>query len=107
MGDLNGPKLQVKLLKDDNNEIVVHQLTYPYMGMSSADTLGIALAPRHEVYDVSFCRYSCFQPLIGTTIGSLGSRYPVIDLDTKKIRVFLAVGDKEREARKIVVEFVN
>ena len=98
------PILQVKLLNGNGEEIVAHRLAYPHIGFGSNDyQFAVVMAPRSDKED---CRYPCYQPLIGTgTINTL--RFPVIDLDTKKIRVFLAIGDKERASRKIVVEFVQ
>ena len=104
------PKLQVKLLNENDGEIVAHRLAYPYTGMpSNNNDFGIVLTPRFEQSDGNRnCRYPCEQPLIGSQL-SYPPNYSrhVIDLDVRKIRVFLTIGDKERAARKIVVEFVQ
>jgi len=97
------PKLQLKLLNSNGDEIVVHRLPYPHFGMVSGnDKFGVALASRDNSAN---CYYPCYQPLIGSAVRI--PQFPVIDLDTKKVRVFLAIGDQEREARKIVVEFAQ
>jgi hypothetical protein len=106
------PKLQVKLLNENDDEIVAHRLAYPYTGMPrNNNDFGIVLKPRFEQSDGSRnsnCRYPCEQPLIGSQLyyPPQNSRH-VIDLDVRKIRVFLAIGDKERASKKIVVEFVQ
>jgi hypothetical protein len=97
------PKLQLKLLNSNGDEIVVHRLPYPHFGMVHGDNkFGVALASRDNSEK---CYYPCYQPLIGSAVRV--PQFPVIDLDTKKVRVFLAIGDQERAARKIVVEFAQ
>jgi hypothetical protein len=104
------PQLQVKLLNDNGDEIVAHRLAYPYTGKPrNNNDFGIVLTPRFEQSDGNRnCRYPCEQPLIGSQLlyPPNNSRH-VIDLDVRKIRVFLAIGDKERASRKIMVEFMQ